>query len=54
MTALSEPETISWQEAVRRLAESGDKEAAENLFHAVVSEAVGYFPRRALSENGVP
>lgn len=48
MPELSEPETISWQEAVKRLVGSGDNEAAENLFRAVADGSVQYYPRRAI------
>jgi hypothetical protein len=49
MPASSDPETISWQEAVKRLAEIDNREPAKSLLDAVISNAVGYYPRRALS-----
>jgi hypothetical protein len=47
---MSDPETISWRDALTRLIETGHAEntAATTLVEAVLSNAVGYYPRRAL------
>jgi hypothetical protein len=48
MPASFDPETISWQEAIKRLAELGDKEPAKTLLDAIIGNAVRYYPPRAL------
>jgi hypothetical protein len=47
---MSEPETISWRDALKRIIETGHAEdtAPTMLIEAVQSNAVGYYPRRAL------
>lgn len=47
---MSDPETVSWRDALRRLIEAGHAEnaAATMLVEAVVSNAVDYYPRRTL------
>jgi hypothetical protein len=47
---MSEPETISWRDALRRIIEMGHAEDAATimLVEAVASNAVDYYPRRAL------
>jgi hypothetical protein len=47
---MSDPETISWRDALQRLIEAGHAEntAATMLVEAVVSNAVCYYRRRAL------
>jgi hypothetical protein len=47
---MSEPETISWRDALKRLIEVGYAEdtAPAMLVEAVKSNAVSYYPRRAL------
>jgi hypothetical protein len=51
---MSEPETISWRDALKRIIETGYAEdtAPIMLIEAVRSNAVGYYPRRALPLGG--
>jgi hypothetical protein len=47
---MSDPETISWRDALKRIIETGHAEdtVPTMLIEAVRSNAVGYYPRRAL------
>lgn len=49
--AAPEPLTISWQAALTRLTERGysNENAQRELLTAVITGAVGYYPRKALS-----
>jgi len=47
---MSDPETISWRDALKRIIETGHAEdtATPMLVEAVESNAVSYYPRKAL------
>jgi hypothetical protein len=51
MSVQSEPVTISWEEALRRLVDRGHESEATRrmLLITVLNGSVGYYPRRALS-----
>lgn len=49
MSAVSEPETISWDEARKQLTDWGDNNASESLLRALLSNSIGWYPRRSLS-----
>jgi hypothetical protein len=51
---MPDPETISWRDALKQIIEAGhDKDTAPTmLVEALESNAVGYYPRRALSLGG--
>jgi hypothetical protein len=53
MPAQPEPETISWGEAIERLAHGGDAAAAaERLCRAVVDRVIGHYPPTTIQLHG--
>jgi hypothetical protein len=53
MLAQSEPDTISWQEAINRLANGSDRnEAIKRLYRAVVDRLVGHRPTTSIPLEG--